>query len=242
VGALVVFSAHGVSPEVRDEAGLRSLDVIDATCPLVSKVHAEARRFEANGATIFLIGHAGHEEVEGTTGHAPGAIRLIERPEDVDKVTVQDPGNVAFLTQTTLSVDEAGGIARALREQFPSLRGPSSDDICYATQNRQDAVKAVAQNSDVVLVVGSTNSSNSRRLVEVVERQGTPAFLIDDEADIDPQWLRGRSTIGVTAGASAPESLVQRVVDAIAGLGSVEVEEVSTRTETIHFNLPKEVR
>ncbi len=241
-GALVVFSAHGVSPQVREQAVQRGLRVIDATCPLVSKVHAEARRFAAAGKTIFLIGHAGHEEVEGTTGHAPQAIRLIERPEDIAGVEVDDPDKVAFLTQTTLSVDEAYSIAGALRERYPALTGPSSDDICYATQNRQDAVKAVARASDAVLVVGSRNSSNSCRLVEVVQGEGTPAYLIDDEADIDPLWLIGAHTLGVTAGASAPESLVQRVVDALAGLGPIEVAEHTTTTESIRFNLPKEVR
>ena len=240
-GATVVFSAHGVSPQVKAEARSRALDVIDATCPLVNKVHAEARRFAAAGKTIFLVGHAGHEEVEGTMGEAPEAIRLVERPEDVAGVDVHDPGQVAFLTQTTLAVDDTAQVVDAIRTRFPALVGPSSDDICYATQNRQQALKAVARASDLVLVVGSENSSNSKRLVEVSEREGTPARLIDDETELDAAWLAGTRTIGLTAGASAPERLVERVLEELAGLGPVEVAHRSVTEERIRFNLPREV-
>jgi 4-hydroxy-3-methylbut-2-en-1-yl diphosphate reductase len=241
-GATVVFSAHGVSPQVRAEAGARGLDVIDATCPLVSKVHAEARRFAGAANTIFLVGHAGHEEVEGTTGEAPEAIQLVESAADVDGLEVDDPSKVTYLTQTTLSVDEAEQVVDAIRRRFPALRGPSSDDICYATHNRQNALKAVARASDVVLVVGSETSSNSKRLVEVSEGEGTPAYLIDDDRELDPAWLQGCATVGLTAGASAPESLVRRVIDAIAALGPVETEERSITDEGVSFRLPREVR
>jgi 4-hydroxy-3-methylbut-2-enyl diphosphate reductase len=240
-GATVVFSAHGVSPAVRQAARDRSLDVIDATCPLVSKVHAEARRFAAGGNTIFLIGHAGHEEVEGTTGEAPDSIVLVEDESDAERVTIDNPEQVRFLTQTTLAVDETSAIVERLRSRFPTLRGPSSDDICYATSNRQLAVLAVAQESDVVLVVGSGNSSNSRRLVEVSRREGTPAYLVDDELDVDVAWLRNAGTIGLTAGASAPERLVRRLLDALGGIGNVELEERTTTTESLQFRLPREI-
>jgi 4-hydroxy-3-methylbut-2-enyl diphosphate reductase len=239
--ATVVFSAHGVSPQVKAEAARRELDVIDATCPLVNKVHAEARRFAAGGKTIFLVGHAGHEEVEGTTGEAPAAIRLVERPEDVAGVEVEDAEQVAYLTQTTLAVDDTAKVVETIRARFPALAGPSSDDICYATQNRQQALKAVAQESDLVLVVGSENSSNSKRLVEVSEREGTPARLIDDETELDAAWLAGMRTIGLTAGASAPERLVEAVVSELSGLGPVEVVHRSVTEERIRFNLPREV-
>jgi 4-hydroxy-3-methylbut-2-en-1-yl diphosphate reductase len=241
-GSTVVFSAHGVSPAVKTEAGLRNLDVIDATCPLVNKVHAEARRFAADGHTIFLVGHNGHEEVEGTSGEAPESITVVETLDDAARVDVPDPGRVSFLTQTTLAVDETNEIVDALRERFPSLRGPASDDICYATTNRQYAVRAVAQDSDVVLVVGSQTSSNSKRLVEVSEREGTPAYLVDDERDVDVAWLRDVRTVGLTAGASAPESLVNRIIAALGGLGPVEVEERTTTTESVQFRVPLEVR
>jgi 4-hydroxy-3-methylbut-2-en-1-yl diphosphate reductase len=240
-GATVVFSAHGVSPAVKSEAAGRRLSVIDATCPLVNKVHAEARRFAADGHTVFLVGHDGHEEVEGTYGEAPEAITIVETLADVEQVEAIDPARVSFLTQTTLAVDETNEIVDALRERFPLLRGPRSDDICYATTNRQQAVRAVAQAADTVLVVGSQTSSNSRRLVEVAEREGTRAYLIDDESDVDLAWLTGAATIGVTAGASAPESLVRGVIDAIGSLGQVEVEERTTTTESIQFRVPKEV-
>ncbi|MBM3677984.1 MAG: 4-hydroxy-3-methylbut-2-enyl diphosphate reductase, partial [Actinobacteria bacterium] len=240
-GATVVFSAHGVAPAVKEEAAQRGLAVIDATCPLVNKVHAEARRFAADGRRIFLVGHAGHEEVEGTTGEAPEAITLVRSVEEVDRLEAEDPERVAFLTQTTLAVDETTEVVDAIRARFPALVGPASDDICYATQNRQQALKAVARESDVVLVVGSPNSSNSVRLVEVAEREGTRAYLVDDERDIDPAWLVGATTIGLTAGASAPERLVRRVVDEIAGLGPVSVEERTMTTEAIQFSMPREV-
>ncbi len=240
-GATVVFSAHGVSPQVKAEAAERGLDVIDATCPLVNKVHAEARRFASAGRTIFLVGHDGHEEAEGTTGEAPDAIRLVERIEDVDGIEVADPEQVAYLTQTTLAVDEAEVVVDALRQKFPALTGPSSDDICYATHNRQNALKAVARESDVVLVVGSETSSNSKRLVEVSEREGTPAYLIDDETELDPLWLRGARVVGMTAGASAPEQLVQHVIASIATLGPVAVEERTITEESVRFALPREV-
>jgi 4-hydroxy-3-methylbut-2-enyl diphosphate reductase len=240
-GATVVFSAHGVSPAVRSDAAGRALDVIDATCPLVSKVHAEARRFADEGRTIFLIGHAGHEEVEGTTGEAPGSIRLVEDADDAARVAVDDPDRVAFLTQTTLAVDETDEIVDVLRSRFPALKGPGSDDICYATANRQQAVREVARDADVVLVAGSVTSSNSKRLVEVAEREGARAYLVDDETDVDLAWLRGVSTVGITAGASAPERIVTRLVGALASLGPVEVEERTTTTEDVQFRLPKEL-
>ena len=239
-GATVIFSAHGVSPQVKSEARERQLQVIDATCPLVNKVHAEARRFARDGRTIFLIGHEGHEEVEGTAGEAPQAIRLVERSEDVAALEVEDPGNVAFLTQTTLAVDEAMEVVGTLRERFPLLVGPSSDDICYATHNRQNALRAVSRDADVVLVVGSQTSSNSKRLVEVSERDGTPAYLLDDETELDLAWITRARVVGVTAGASAPESLVRRVVAALEGLGPVTVEERTMTEESISFALPKE--
>ncbi len=240
-GATVVFSAHGVSPQVKATAAARGLDVIDATCPLVNKVHAEARTFARMGKTIVLVGHDGHEEVEGTMGEAPEAIRLVETVEDLDRLELDDPAQVAYLTQTTLSVDDTAEVVDALRARFPALVGPRSADICYATQNRQLALKAVARASDLVLVVGSDNSSNSVRLVEVSEREGTPARLIDDHTMLDPAWLAGTRTIGLTAGASAPEKLVRRVIDELAGLGPVTVEDRTVAEESIQFNLPKEV-
>jgi 4-hydroxy-3-methylbut-2-enyl diphosphate reductase len=239
-GATVVFSAHGVSPAVKRAASDRGLDVIDATCPLVNKVHAEARRFAASD-TVFLVGHKGHEEVEGTFGEAPESITVVEDLDDVSRVEAADPARVSFLTQTTLAVDETAEIVDALRRRFPSLRGPRSDDICYATTNRQQAVRAVARDSDLVLVVGSRSSSNSKRLVEVSQREGTPAYLVDDETDVDIAWLAGVRTVGLTAGASAPEGLVRRMIDALGALGPVAVEERTTTTESIQFRVPKEV-
>jgi 4-hydroxy-3-methylbut-2-enyl diphosphate reductase len=241
-GSTVVFSAHGVSPAVRSEAAGRQLNVIDATCPLVSKVHAEARRFAADGYTVALIGHAGHEEVEGTLGEAPSSTVLVQTPEDVAALESADGAKIAYLMQTTLSVDEAASVAGALREKFPDARGPGSDDICYATTNRQVAVREVAAASDLVLVAGSKNSSNSVRLVEVCERAGTPAYLIDDASDIQLAWLAGASKIGLTAGASAPPAVVSEIVAALSGLGPVSVSERVTTTESIRFGLPKEVR
>jgi 4-hydroxy-3-methylbut-2-enyl diphosphate reductase len=229
-------------PAVRTQAAQRELDVIDATCPLVSKVHAEARRFAAGGFDIVLVGHEGHEEVDGTLGEAPQHTHVLATPDEVDRLEVNDPDKVAFLTQTTLAVDDTADVVDRLRTRFPALVGPPSSDICYATQNRQDAVRALAAESDLVLVVGSRNSSNSRRLVEVSERAGCPALLVDDGGDIPPERLVGTKRIGLTAGASAPEQLVEGVVRAIAGLGRAEVSELSVAREDVHFRLPPEVR
>jgi len=241
-GSTVVFSAHGVSPQVRRQAERKELRVVDATCPLVGKVHAEARRFAKAGYTIVLVGHEGHEEIEGTSGEAPAQIRVIARAEDVDALEVEDPERIAYLTQTTLAVDETAGVVERLRERFPEIVGPRSDDICYATQNRQDAVRALADSCDVVLVVGSRNSSNSNRLVEVARRRGCAAHLVDDETQIDPRWLVGARRIGVTAGASSPERLVQRVVRALRVLGELQISEHAVARETVRFALPREVR
>jgi 4-hydroxy-3-methylbut-2-enyl diphosphate reductase len=241
-GATVVFSAHGVSPAVRAEASRRGLATIDATCPLVAKVHTEARRFSGDGYTVVFIGHAGHEEVEGTLGEAPEAMVLVQDLADVAALDPADPDKVAYLMQTTLAADEAAEIVDALRQRFPGIRGPGSDDICYATTNRQLAVRAIAAESDVVLVAGSANSSNSRRLVETAERAGTPAYLIDNTGDIELGWLAGASAVGITAGASAPPEAVSQIVAALEGLGRVEVGERVLTTESIKFSLPKEVR
>ncbi|HET8600777.1 MAG TPA: 4-hydroxy-3-methylbut-2-enyl diphosphate reductase [Segeticoccus sp.] len=241
-GLPVIFSAHGVSPAVRSEANSHGLDVIDATCPLVSKVHAEVRRFADAGDTVLFIGHAGHEETEGTMGERPGHTVLVEDREQAATVTVPDPGRVSYLVQTTLAADEVDGIVDVLRRRFPGLRGPASEDICYATTNRQQALQAVATDSDVVLVVGSANSSNSRRLVETAQRLGTPAHLIDEAGDIDLNWLVDAHTIGLTAGASAPTALVDEVVAALGGLGPLDVVSRDVTEENVHFTLPKEVR
>ncbi|WP_170313681.1 4-hydroxy-3-methylbut-2-enyl diphosphate reductase [Phytoactinopolyspora halophila] len=241
-GATVVFSAHGVSPEVRAEAQRRGLDAIDATCPLVTKVHSEARRFANRGDTVVLIGHAGHEEVEGTLGEAPGETVLVEDAADVENLAVDDPSRVSYLTQTTLAVDETTEVLEALRDRFPDLRGPASDDICYASTNRQDALKVIAEESDLVLVVGSDNSSNSLRLVELAHRYGTPAYLVDDAGDIRAEWLSGVDVVGLTAGASAPSRLTEEIITALGGLGPVTVRERKTVEETVEFNLPSAVR
>jgi 4-hydroxy-3-methylbut-2-enyl diphosphate reductase len=241
-GSTVVFSAHGVSPRVRRQAQRKELNVVDATCPLVGKVHAEARRFAKAGYTIVLVGHEGHEEIEGTAGEAPAQIHVIARAEEVDELEIDDPARVAYLTQTTLAVDETAGVVQRLRERFPEIVGPRSDDICYATQNRQDAVRALADSCDVVLVVGSHNSSNSNRLVEVARRRGCAAHLVDDETQIDPRWLVGARRVGVTAGASSPERLVQRVLRALRVLGDLQISEHAVARETVHFALPREVR
>jgi 4-hydroxy-3-methylbut-2-enyl diphosphate reductase len=242
-GALVVFSAHGVSPEVRQQAKERELRTIDATCPLVTKVHQEAKRFAREDYDILLVGHHGHEEVEGTAGEAPEHIQLVETAADVAGVTVRDPEKVVWLSQTTLSVDETMQTVRALRERFPSLQNPPSDDICYATQNRQVAVKAMAPQCDLVLVVGSKNSSNSVRLVEVALQAGAGAsYLIDYARQIDEAWLDGVGTVGVTSGASVPELLVRGVVEHLAERGWESVEEVTTAEETLTFSLPRELR
>jgi 4-hydroxy-3-methylbut-2-en-1-yl diphosphate reductase len=241
-GATVVLSAHGVAPEVYSNSETRRLQVIDATCPLVTKVHLEARRFAREGSTILLIGHEGHEEVIGTSGEAPEHIRLVGDVEEARAVDVPDPSRVSYLSQTTLSVDETNQIIDVLRERFPDIQAPPRDDICYATQNRQDAVKEVARGSDVVLVIGSDNSSNSNRLVEVSRALGTPAHLIDDETEIDPGWLDGAEVVGVTSGASAPEWLVERVVEHLRGRGASEVQELQVTEEHMAFGLPRGVR
>ncbi|HEX3345629.1 MAG TPA: 4-hydroxy-3-methylbut-2-enyl diphosphate reductase, partial [Polyangiaceae bacterium] len=241
-GATVIFSAHGVSPEVRARAAERDLQVIDATCPLVSKVHAEARRFAASNFDIVLVGHEGHEEVEGTSGEAPERTQVIASPDQVADLRIDDPERVAYLTQTTLAVDDTASVLDALRARFPAAIGPPSSDICYATQNRQDAARALAKECDLVLVVGSGNSSNSRRLVEVAQRAGCRALLIESAADIPPEMLVGARRIGVTAGASAPEALVEAVIRALDGLGGATVSERSVATEDVHFKLPPEVR
>jgi 4-hydroxy-3-methylbut-2-enyl diphosphate reductase len=241
-GATVVFSAHGVSPEVRQEADRRGLRPIDATCPLVAKVHVEARRFAAEGYLVALIGHAGHEEVEGTLGEAPEAMALVQTSADVAGLRPADPGKVAYLMQTTLSADEASTMVDALTDRFPAARGPGSDDICYATTNRQLAVKAIAEQCDIVLVAGSANSSNSRRLVETAERAGTPAYLVDGPEDIELGWLAGASAIGITAGASAPPAVVSQITAALAGLGQLDITERTVVAESVQFGLPKEVR
>jgi 4-hydroxy-3-methylbut-2-en-1-yl diphosphate reductase len=241
-GATVVFSAHGVSPAVRNDASGRGLSVIDATCPLVSKVHAEARRFAKEGYTVALIGHAGHEEVEGTLGEAPDSTVLVQTAEDVARLNVDDPSKIAYLMQTTLAIDEAADVSGALRDKFPQMRAPGSDDICYATTNRQAAVRAVAVEADLVLVAGSANSSNSVRLVERSARAGTPAHLIDGATDIDLSWLSDVSVVGLTAGASAPPAVVSEIITALSGLGAVTVTERVTTTESVQFGLPREVR
>lgn len=240
--ATVVFSAHGVSPAVREEAVRRGLDVIDGTCPLVAKVHAEARRFAARGDTVVLVGHAGHEEVEGTMGEAPGSMVLVETAEEVHALPAADGRGMSYLTQTTLAVDETAEVVSALRERFPLLQDPPSDDICYATTNRQAALKAIVAESDLVLVVGSENSSNSVRLVEMAHRGGARAHLIDRGADIRPEWLEGVRTVGLTAGASAPPALVADVLTRLKSFGPIEVEERRITHEDIHFDLPSAVR
>ncbi|MFL5797921.1 MAG: 4-hydroxy-3-methylbut-2-enyl diphosphate reductase [Actinomycetota bacterium] len=241
-GALVVLSAHGVAPEVYANASSRGLSVIDATCPLVTKVHLEARRFAREGQTILLIGHEGHEEVVGTSGQAPDRVILVGSPDEARTVEVPDPSNVAYLTQTTLSVDETNEIIAVLRERFPAIQAPPKDDICYATQNRQDAVKALARAADVVLVIGSVNSSNSNRLAEVAKEAGTPAYLVDDETDVRPEWLEGASVVGVTSGASAPEWLVDRMVEFLQEQGASEVEELRLTNENVAFSMPAALR
>ncbi|HJT04980.1 MAG TPA: 4-hydroxy-3-methylbut-2-enyl diphosphate reductase [Pseudonocardiaceae bacterium] len=242
-GAVVVFSAHGVSPLVREQAAARELRTIDATCPLVTKVHQEVKRFARDGYEILLIGHQNHEEVEGTAGEAPEHVQLVDGPQAVDSVSVRDPSRVVWLSQTTLSVDETMHTVARLRERFPELADPPSDDICYATQNRQVAVKAMAPDCDLVLVVGSPNSSNSVRLVEVALGAGARgAHLVDCPADIDPRWLDGVQTVGVSSGASVPELLVQGVLNYLAERGYDEVQEVITADESLVFALPRELK
>jgi 4-hydroxy-3-methylbut-2-enyl diphosphate reductase len=242
-GATVVFSAHGVSPEVHRQAEARTLKTIDATCPLVTKVHHEAKRFAADDYDILLIGHAGHEEVEGTAGEAPEHIQLVESPADVAGITVRDPSKVAWLSQTTLSVDETMETVAAIRERFPELLDPPSDDICYATQNRQLAVKEIAKDSDLVIVVGSGNSSNSVRLVEVALEAGAgAAYRVDDASEIDPAWLDGVTKVSVTSGASVPEELVQGVLALLAERGYPDAQAVHSAEESLIFALPPELR
>ncbi len=240
-GALTIFSAHGVSPQVRTLAAAKRLQVIDATCPLVTKVHLEAVRFAREGRSIILVGHAGHDEIIGTMGEAPGHIQLVGSAEEAEKVQVPDPTRVAVITQTTLGVDDTREIIDVLRRRFPTLGTPSSDDICYATQNRQTAVKLLAKVADLVLVLGSDNSSNSRRLREVAEMTGARACLIEDASKIDRRWLEGAGSVAITAGASAPEHLVREVVAYFRELGVEEVEEVQTIEETVTFTPPPEL-
>ena len=241
-GATLLFSAHGVSPEIRDQAKLRNLRAIDATCPLVTKVHLEAVRYAKQGRTIILIGHEGHDEVIGTMGEAPEAIILVETPEDVDRLEIADPGNLAYLTQTTLSVDDANRVISRLRERFPEIQGPPKDDICYATQNRQEAVRILADEADFVLVIGSQNSSNSQRLTDIGRECKTPSQLIDGVADLQDIWFKNVKTVLITAGASAPESLVQDVCRYLEQTFGAVIDERSIRTEEVTFPLPRELR
>jgi len=238
-GATVIFSAHGVSQAVKREAERRRLKVFDATCPLVTKVHVEVSKMRGAGREIVMIGHRGHPEVEGTMGQSENGIYLVEKPEDVARLPVRGGNNLAFVTQTTLSVDDTRQTINALRERFPAIVGPKKDDICYATQNRQDAVKALAKRCDVVIVVGSPNSSNSTRLREVAEREGVAAYMLDNAADLDPAWVAGKGVVGVTAGASAPELLVQQVVERLKALGAGRVGELEGIAERITFPLPR---
>ena len=241
-GAMTVFSAHGVSPAVHAEADRRQLRTIDATCPLVTKVHREAVKFAAEGYTIVLIGHAGHEEVEGTMGEAPDHIVLVETEADVDALEVEDPTKIAYISQTTLSVDETLSIINRLREKFPHITGPRTDDICYATTNRQAAVKQMAPLCDLVLVIGSRNSSNSNRLVEVAREHGAQSHLIDNESQVQEEWLEGVETVGITSGASAPEELVSRLVEFFRERGVADVSEFEVVQEDVRFMLPKTIR
>ena len=241
IGAVTVLSAHGSPPSVYEEAGRRELQLIDATCPLVTKVHVEARRFAGEGRTIVLIGHAGHEEVEGTSGQAPERTVLVQDLEEAAQVELPT-GPIAYLTQTTLSVDETGQIVEALRDRYPELQPPPREDICYATQNRQDAVKAIAPGAEVVLVIGSKNSSNSNRLAEVARELGAAAYLVDDETEVDPAWVADATTVGLTSGASAPEHLVTRMLAWLAERGFDDVESVPIVEEGVRFSLPAGVR
>ena len=241
-GELVVFSAHGVAPTVHDNARVRELRTIDATCPLVTKVHVEARKFAQQGYTIILVGHEGHEEVEGTTGEAPDNIVLVQSAEEVDELELDDPDHVAYITQTTLSLDETSGIIARLKQRFPNIVGPKSDDICYATTNRQIAVKELARECDLVLVIGSANSSNSNRLVEVARECGAESYLIDNSLQVQEEWLDGVETLGITSGASAPEELVEQLVEFFRERGTDDISEVRTVDEDVRFMLPKEIR
>ncbi len=245
-GAVVIFSAHGVAKAVREEAARRGLKVYDAICPLVTKVHMEVDRYQREGRECILIGHAGHPEVEGTLGQyqrndGVGGMYLVESVEDVERLQVKDPDHLAFVTQTTLSMDDTAEVIDALRRRFPKIHGPKKEDICYATQNRQDAVKRLAESCDLVLVVGSRNSSNSNRLQEIAVKHGIPAYLIDGPGEIDPAWLEGRRRVGVTAGASAPEVLVRQVIERLRSLDGFEVLELEGIPEKVVFSLPKEL-
>lgn len=243
--SILIFSAHGVSKKVQEEGKHRGLNIFDATCPLVTKVHMEVTKFEKQGKECVLIGHVGHPEVEGTLGQYTsdeGGIYLVETPEDVARLRVKNPNNLAFVTQTTLSVDDTSIVIDALKQHFPAIEGPRKDDICYATQNRQNAVKSMAKECDILMVVGSKNSSNSNRLRELSEKLATPAYLIDNAGDINPDWLDGKSCIGLTAGASAPELLVQNVVERLKQLGVSQVSELDGQLEKIEFSLPKELK
>lgn len=243
--SILIFSAHGVSKKVQEEGKHRGLNIFDATCPLVTKVHMEVAKFEKQGKECVLIGHVGHPEVEGTLGQYTsdeGGIYLVETPEDVARLRVKNPNNLAFVTQTTLSVDDTSIVIDALKQHFPAIEGPRKDDICYATQNRQNAVKSMAKECDILMVVGSKNSSNSNRLRELSEKLATPAYLIDNAGDINPAWLHGKSCIGLTAGASAPELLVQNVVERLKQLGVSQVSELDGQLEKIEFSLPKELK
>jgi 4-hydroxy-3-methylbut-2-enyl diphosphate reductase len=238
-GSTVIFSAHGVSQAVQRQAQARGLRVFDATCPLVTKVHVEVAKMRARGREIIMIGHEGHPEVEGTMGQSESGMYLVETPEDVAELKVQDEGNLAFVTQTTLSVDDAKLTIEALRQRFPGIVGPKKDDICYATQNRQDAVKALAQQCDVVIVVGSPNSSNSNRLREVAQNQGVAAYMVDNAGELRPEWVAGKTRVGVTAGASAPEVLVQQVIDKLKQLGAERANPLEGIEEKVVFPLPR---
>ncbi len=241
-GSLLIFSAHGVAPAVRDEARTRNLRVVDATCPLVTKVHIEVLRYARDGYDILLIGHRGHVEVVGTLGHAPERMQLVESVADVERVTVRDPERVAVVTQTTLSVDDTRAIIEAIRQRFPNAHTPRKDDICYATQNRQTAVKELARQSDLVLVIGSPASSNANRLVEVARNEGIPARLIEAAGDIDAAWLRDVRAVGLTAGASTPEALVEATIARLQSLGCGAVRDLTTAVENVTFPIPRELR
>ncbi len=241
-GAITVFSAHGVSRKVVSDADDRGLEVLDATCPLVARVHTEGQRYAADGFDVVLIGHAGHAEVEGTLGQIDGTVHLVGSVADVAKLTVKDPDKLAYVTQTTLSVDDTRDIISSLEKRFPSIHGPDVKDICYATQNRQQAMRELAEKSDVILVLGANNSSNSNRLREIGEDMNVPSYLIDDADGLEPAWLAGKSVVGITAGASAPEALVDELIAKLRTLGDVEVKMLDGVTENIHFKLPRQLR
>ena len=241
-GALVIFSAHGVAPVVHEEAAARNLRTIDATCPLVTKVHNEARRFAEDGFDILLIGHDGHEEVIGTTGEAPDRITLVGGPGEASEIVVANPEKIAWLSQTTLSVDDTRGIINSLKERFPEIHGPDVKDICYATQNRQHAMRELAEKSDVILVLGAKNSSNSNRLRDLGEDMNIPSYLIDDADGLESAWLTGKNVVGITAGASAPEALVDELIAKLRTLADIEVQMLDGVTENIHFKLPRQLK